>query len=95
MERPCSIEIGSDTTYLIPPPPPPMDAQLGRIPVVHANATIVNHLDVRCIMLMTSSIPPGQWTAAAASDAGDGSDATQDPCKANKVLAAIIPPARV
>jgi hypothetical protein len=47
IERLCSMGIGSDTTYFIPPPPPPIDAQLGRIPAVHASAIAANHLNVR------------------------------------------------
>jgi hypothetical protein len=39
---------GSDTEYFIPPP---IDAQLGRIPIVHASAIVTNHLNIRKIVL--------------------------------------------
>ena len=50
------MEVGSNTLYRIPPPPPPIDAQLGRMPVVHASITTVTHLAARCMMLMKSSV---------------------------------------
>lgn len=39
-----------------------MDAQLGRIPAEHASATMVTHLNVRQIMLMTFLDVPGRST---------------------------------
>jgi hypothetical protein len=39
----------SGSAYFIPPP---IDAQLGRIPTVHAKAIAANHLNLRKIMLM-------------------------------------------
>ena len=56
MERICSIRDGSGTTYFIPPP---IDAQLGRIPTVHASAIAANHLNVRIIAVMNFLHSPG------------------------------------
>jgi hypothetical protein len=92
MERPCSIGIGSNIAYLIPPPPPPIDAQLGRIPVAHAIATMVIHLTVRRIMSMKSSIPDTSVDSGRSMRAGDGRwGDPRPPRNANRGVIAAIP----